>query len=101
MAIYATFMQDEDPEWAQRFKERAILFAQDFVYYFDEDGEALPYGRSLTYRFAQRAFSRHWFCRCRSDPMGTGARTTGEALAQLDGTRNFHFRWSLVYRAPL
>lgn len=54
--IYATFMQDEDPEWAQRFKERATLFAQDFVYYFDEDGEALPYGRSLTYRFAQGAF---------------------------------------------
>ena len=94
-------MQDEDPEWAQRFKERATLFAQDFVYYFDEDGEALPYGRSLTYRFAQGRFLGTGFRRRRSDPMGTGARTTGEALAQLDGTGDFHFRWSLVHRVPL
>lgn len=54
--IYATFMKEEDPEWSVRFIERATLFAQDFVYYFDSDGEALPYGRSLTYRFAQGAF---------------------------------------------
>jgi hypothetical protein len=54
--IYATFMKEEDPEWAQRFIERATIFAQDFIYYFDEDGEALPFGRSQTYRFAQGAF---------------------------------------------
>ncbi|OEG10704.1 hypothetical protein BCR25_08710 [Enterococcus termitis] len=54
--IYATFMKEEDPEWSHRFIERATLFAQDFVYYFDEDGEALPFGRSQTYRFAQGAF---------------------------------------------
>ncbi|WP_429948326.1 DUF2264 domain-containing protein [Enterococcus sp. AZ101] len=54
--IYATFMKEEDPEWSQRFIERATLFAHDFIYYFDDDGEALPYGRSLTYRFAQGAF---------------------------------------------
>lgn len=54
--IYATFMKEEDPEWSERFIERATVFAQDFVYYFDGDGEALPYGRSLTYRFAQGAF---------------------------------------------
>ena len=55
--IYATFMKEEDPEWSERFIERATLFAQDFIYYFDEDGEALPYGRSQIYRFAQGAFS--------------------------------------------
>ncbi|ALS02512.1 hypothetical protein ATZ33_14330 [Enterococcus silesiacus] len=54
--IYATFMKEEDPEWSDRFIERATVFAQDFIYYFDGDGEALPYGRSLTYRFAQGAF---------------------------------------------
>ena len=32
------------------------MFAQDYLYYFDEEGEALPYGRSQTYRFAQGAF---------------------------------------------
>ena len=52
--IYATFMKEEDPEWSERFIERATLFAQDFIYYFDEDGEALPYGRSQIYRFAQK-----------------------------------------------
>lgn len=54
--IYSVFMKEEDPEWSQRFVERAKEFAQDFVYYFDEEGAALPYGRSLTYRFAQGAF---------------------------------------------
>lgn len=54
--IYATFMKEEDPERAQCLINRAKLFAQDFIYYFDNDGEALPYGRSLTYRFAQGAF---------------------------------------------
>lgn len=54
--IYATFMKSEDPKWSERFIERAMLFAQDFIYYFDEEGEALPYGRSQTYRFAQGAF---------------------------------------------
>lgn len=52
--IYATFMKEEDPEWSERFIERATLFAQDFIYYFDEDGEALPYGWSQIYRFAQK-----------------------------------------------
>lgn len=54
--IFATFMKEEEPVWSQLFIERAQLFAEDFIYYFDDDGEALPYGRSLTYRFAQGAF---------------------------------------------
>ena len=37
-------------------KARASLFADDFIYWFAESGEAIPYGRSLTYRFAQSAF---------------------------------------------
>jgi len=39
-----------------RFRERATLFSKEFVYWFANGGEALPYGRSLTYRFAQVAF---------------------------------------------
>lgn len=54
--IYATFMKRHDPKWSECFMNRAQLFAQEFRYYFDNDGEALPYGRSLTYRFAQGAF---------------------------------------------
>lgn len=54
--IYAKTMKEIDPERSKRFTERATLFAKDFIYWFTESGEALPYGRSLTYRFAQCAF---------------------------------------------
>ncbi|MFJ9250818.1 DUF2264 domain-containing protein [Streptomyces sp. NPDC101776] len=39
-----------------RFKERAARFAGDFRHWFADDGAAVPYGRSLTYRWAQAAF---------------------------------------------
>lgn len=54
--IYAKIMEKDDPENAVRFKERAVLFARDFIYWFASDGSALAFGRSLTYRFAQCAF---------------------------------------------
>ncbi len=54
--IYAKLAGDRDPERAQRFRERAAEFAQDFAYWFATDGAALPFGRSLTYRFAQGGF---------------------------------------------
>ena len=54
--IYAKVMEKEDPKRSKLYKERASLFAKDFIYWFDKDGSALPYGRSLTYRFAQSAF---------------------------------------------
>lgn len=54
--IFATFMKEEMADRAAKFTARATRFAQDFIYYFDEEGEALPYGRSSTYRFAQGAF---------------------------------------------
>lgn len=54
--IYAKVMEYEDPVRSKRFKERAIKFAKDFVYWFDDDGSALAFGRSLTYRFAQSCF---------------------------------------------
>ena len=54
--IYAVAMSDIDGERSRLYKERACEFAKTFIYWFDEDGEAVPYGRSLTYRFAQSAF---------------------------------------------
>ena len=36
--------------------KRARRYAQDFIFWFGDRGEALPYGRSLTYRFAQAGF---------------------------------------------
>jgi hypothetical protein len=38
------------------FIRRSRLFAPDFACWFDDRGEALPFGRSLTYRFAQGSF---------------------------------------------
>lgn len=54
--IYAKVMEDEDPERAAIYKERAIQFAQDFKEWFSSDGSSIPFGRSLTYRFAQSSF---------------------------------------------
>lgn len=54
--FYAKVMEKEDPKRCAIFKERALIFAKQFIYWFDEGGAALPYGRSLTYRFSQVSF---------------------------------------------
>lgn len=54
--IYAKLNGDEDPERAAEFKKRAQLAALDLVHYYDDEGRAIPYGRSLTYRFAVISF---------------------------------------------
>lgn len=54
--IYAKLMGEEDPVRAERYKKRAAEFAKDFIVWFSSEGDALPYGRSLTYRFAMAAF---------------------------------------------
>lgn len=54
--IYARVMETEEPERAALYKARACEFAKQFIYWFDEDGSAIPFGRSLTYRFSQVSF---------------------------------------------
>jgi hypothetical protein len=54
--LYAKFMEKEDPARSELFKARAREFAGTFVHWFDEEGKALPFGRSMTYRYAQGAF---------------------------------------------
>ena len=54
--LYTRLAKAGDPPRMARYVERARLFAQDFQYWFAADGAALPFGRSLTYRFAQGAF---------------------------------------------
>ncbi len=54
--VYAKVMAGKEPERAARFRERAALIAPRFACWFDKEGRGLPYGRSLTYRFAQSAF---------------------------------------------
>ncbi|KFY83817.1 hypothetical protein V500_09855 [Pseudogymnoascus sp. VKM F-4518 (FW-2643)] len=53
---YIRFAQDLDPERVERYRSEAGKFAETFWRYFDVDGAAIPFGRSLTYRFAFAAF---------------------------------------------
>lgn len=52
--LYA--MLSGDPVRAQRYKARAEEFTQSIRHWYAEDGAALPFGRSLTYRFAHAGF---------------------------------------------
>ncbi|WP_244848678.1 DUF2264 domain-containing protein [Citrobacter sp. FP75] len=54
--LYSHFMQDVDPERCLRYRQRARQFAKDYIHYFTRNGNAIPFGRSLTYRFVQVAF---------------------------------------------
>ena len=53
--VYARYMSNKDPERCARFVDRARQIMPRFAAWFDEKGRGLPYGRSLTYRFAQGA----------------------------------------------
>ncbi|OAE41779.1 DUF2264 domain-containing protein [Agrobacterium tumefaciens] len=53
--IYAKLSKPGDA-CAERYRERARLFAGDFARWFDNDGGTLAFGRSMTYRFACGGF---------------------------------------------
>ena len=53
--LYSKFAADTDPG-VLHSTASAPAVAQQFVYWFDANGAALPFGRSLTYRFAQNSF---------------------------------------------
>ncbi|PGH27536.1 hypothetical protein AJ80_00777 [Polytolypa hystricis UAMH7299] len=54
--LYSKLALDIDPERAAKYRERAREFARDFLYYWDPQGRAIPFGRSVTYRFAMAGF---------------------------------------------
>ena len=54
--IYAKLMADVDPQRCAELRQRAARFSSDFIHFFADDGAAIPFGRSLTYRFAEAAF---------------------------------------------
>lgn len=54
--LYAMFMEVEEPARCRRFRERAMAFGKDYLYWFSADGPSICFGRSMTYRFAQAAF---------------------------------------------
>ncbi|KAH7402647.1 hypothetical protein BKA66DRAFT_564553 [Pyrenochaeta sp. MPI-SDFR-AT-0127] len=54
--LYSKLAADIDPTQAEEYKKRAKMYALDFVHYFDPEGRAITFGRSLTYRWAMVAF---------------------------------------------
>ncbi len=54
--VYAKVAGGRESERAARFRERARLFASQFLPWIREDGSVIPYGRSLAYRFAVISF---------------------------------------------
>lgn len=54
--IYYRFRKDKDTERCKRYERRVKLFARQHIHYFTNDGLFVPYGRSLTYRFAVVSF---------------------------------------------
>lgn len=66
-------------------KERAVLFAKDFIYWFANDGQEVPFGRSLTYRFAHQAF---WGAYVYSGAYGTEAALSDAAAPALGAVKH-------------
>ncbi|CAL5866971.1 uncharacterized protein PFLUO_LOCUS1183 [Penicillium psychrofluorescens] len=60
--LYVLFAADSDPDRVSRYRQQAREFAGQFWRFFDEDGAAIPFGRSLTYRFAMGAFYAAFAC---------------------------------------
>ena len=54
--IYYKYRKDKDPVRCNKIAERSKLFAEQYVTYFNEEGASVPYGRSLTYRFAASSY---------------------------------------------
>lgn len=69
--LYSKLMARRDPERCHILRERASTFALDYMSMFAENGSAIPFGRSLIYRFAQIAFwSAAAFAEIDTVPMG-------------------------------
>ncbi|EGP87831.1 uncharacterized protein MYCGRDRAFT_70742 [Zymoseptoria tritici IPO323] len=54
--LYSRLANSFDPVRAEEYRSRAKSFALDFIHYQDPNGHSIPFGRSLTYRFATIAF---------------------------------------------
>ncbi len=69
--IYATLLEDTDPELCQLFLQRANEFVEPFSYWFSDHGDTLAQGRSLCYRFATSGFwAMAGIANCDAKPLG-------------------------------
>lgn len=54
--LYVKLAGDFDPKRAEEYRRRAQSYALDFIHYQAPNGHSIPFGRSLTYRFATIGF---------------------------------------------
>ncbi|KAL2819745.1 hypothetical protein BJX63DRAFT_381590 [Aspergillus granulosus] len=54
--LYLRFAGDLDPARSEKYQQQARDFGRGFCQFFDADGAVIPFGRSLTYRFACAGF---------------------------------------------
>ena len=79
--VYARLAGNRNQKQAACYVERARLFAPRFAQWFRDDGSSVPYGRSLTYRFAaQSFFSACAFAGVEALPWGTMKRIVLQGL---------------------
>lgn len=85
--LFVKFAPDYDNKRASRYKEQAKEFATKYWRYFGPSGAAIPFGRSLTYRFAFAAF---WAAVVVAD---VELPTPLEQLGTVKGLLARHLRW--------
>lgn len=54
--VWSALAPEGDEELRHTYQKRSAEFAPQFAQWFADDGAELPFGRSLTYRFAHSAF---------------------------------------------
>ena len=81
--LYAYY--SDDTRRKDIIKQRADEFAKSYIYFFASSGEAIPFGRSLTYKFAHIAF---W-------SIYSNFVTDRDLLGIIKGIINRNLRWWL------
>ena len=78
---WARLHGEKNPERAQRWREWARTFTQDYQHFFAASGEHAAFGRSITYRFnAIATFGMSVLENCTDLPMGRLRRICGRNL---------------------
>ncbi|KAL4811609.1 hypothetical protein BDW67DRAFT_179435 [Aspergillus spinulosporus] len=85
--LYVRFAGDEDLPRAERYRQSAKEFGAVFWRYFDPNGAAIPFGRSMTYRFAFAAFWSAAAC------AGVQLHDPVSSLGAIKGLLLRHLRW--------
>ncbi|KAG5788616.1 hypothetical protein H9Q69_012317 [Fusarium xylarioides] len=77
----------DDEKRVTKYRQQAMEFASEYWRYFDTNGAAIPFGRSMTYRFACGAF---WSAFALSDIQSPQPRLS---LGTIKGLLLRHLRW--------